>query len=369
MRHDFRELLREATRLTREGDLHAATAAIQQALAGRTGRPQDEATIIDVEAREVPEGDDAARLQPPPPADPSTAPAAAPAAEAPRARPAPTGPGAFTTDRFGGAGLAGRDYKLYVPPGAGAEPLPLVVMLHGCTQDPDDFAAGTRMNDAAREQGFFVLYPTQSQKANSHRCWNWFKHTHQQRERGEPALIAGMVRQVMARHAIDPARVYVAGLSAGGAMAAVLAETYPELFAAVGVHSGLPVGAASDLPAALQAMKDGARSARPLRVPAFVIHGDADKTVHPGNADQVVRSVVGLLGQAPGEDVPAAGARRSTRRVYRDAQGRVIAEHWTVHGGPHAWSGGSRAGSYTDPQGPDATAEMLRFFREHPRAG
>jgi poly(hydroxyalkanoate) depolymerase family esterase len=240
-------------------------------------------------------------------------------------------------------------------------------MLHGCTQDADDFAAGTRMNDAARTQRVYVLYPTQSQQANPQGCWNSFKNSHQQRERGEPALLAAMVRAVMTDHAIDPARVYVAGLSAGGAMAAILGRTHPDLFAAVGVHSGLPAGAAGDLPSALEAMKSGPRggASNAVPVPTIVFHGTADRTVHPANGEAVVRP---FAGGSEDESAPREPGRRpSTRRVWRDAAGEVVAEHWSVQGAPHAWSGGSARGTYTDPAGPDATAEMLRFFLAHPK--
>ncbi len=264
------------------------------------------------------------------------------------------------------------DYRLYVPPQAGRAPLPLVVMLHGCTQDAEDFAAGTGMNQAAEAQGFFVLYPEQSQQANPQRCWNWFKHSHQTRGRGEPALLAGMVQAVMAEHAIDPDRVYVAGLSAGGAMAAILAATYPEVFAAVGVHSGLAAGAASDLPSALAAMRGGAAgqpAAAAQAVPTIVFHGDADSTVHPDNGTQVFEAAGRAFGGA-GETkqrVQQAGQRDAVVRTLASSAGNVDAEHWLVHGAPHAWSGGSAAGSFTDPTGPDATAQMLRFFFAHSR--
>jgi poly(hydroxyalkanoate) depolymerase family esterase len=346
MNPDFQRLMHDATRLTRAGDLQGATAAIQAALRGTSAEaakspelpllPGD--IVVDVEAREVRD-------------DP----------------PARNGDGEFIAGRWG-SGTQLREYKLYVPPQAGEGRLPLVVMLHGCTQNPDDFAAGTRMNEAARAQGCYVLYPAQSRQANPQGCWNWFKHSHQVRGRGEPALLAGMVRTVMAQHRVDPARVYVAGLSAGGAMAAILGETYPELFAAVGVHSGLAAGAARDLPSALTAMKSGgAGTAQASGRPTIVFHGDADGTVHPVNGSQVV-AASGASGQdAEIDRQRAAGGRGYTRQVYRAEDGSVLAEHWVVHGSPHAWSGGSSAGSYTDPKGPDASAEMLRFFMEHPR--
>ncbi len=275
----------------------------------------------------------------------------------------------FTSGTFALAGDQ-RDYKLYIPSSAGAHPLPLVVMLHGCTQDPDDFAAGTRMNAAAEAQGFYVLYPAQSTRMNPQGCWNWFKHTHQQRGRGEPALIAGMVQDLLGKHAIDADRVFVAGLSAGGAMAAILGETYPDVFAAVGVHSGLAAGAAADLPAALSAMRGAgaAPAGKASGIPTIVFHGDGDTTVSPANGQHVIAASVGARASGAAQPSDATAGLRSTRRVYRDpASDRVMAEHWLVHGAGHAWSGGSAQGSYTEARGPDATGEMLRFFLEHPR--
>ena len=245
-------------------------------------------------------------------------------------------------------------------------------MLHGCTQDPDDFARGTRMNALARAQGVLVLYPSQSQRANAQRCWNWFKHNHQARGKGEPAILAGMVREVMATHDVDPARVYVAGLSAGGAMAAILGDAYPDLFAAVGVHSGLPTGSATDVQTAFAAMSGGAQ---PLRraarhgatPPTIVFHGDADATVNPVNGERVLEAA-GLVARPEVRRGSTATGASYSRRAYADGQGVERAEQWTIHGAGHAWSGGDRAGSYTDPRGPDASAEMLRFFLQHPRA-
>jgi poly(hydroxyalkanoate) depolymerase family esterase len=354
--------LMNATRLTRSGNLGAATAAIQAALAdgsptGTTATANDP-HVIDVVAREIV----VPSAELPIPSDNTEERPAAPSQPLPRS----SGQGEFIVGSY--ACAAGtRDYKLFVPPAAGTRALPLVVMLHGCTQNPDDFAAGTAMNDAALEHGFFVLYPAQSQNANPQRCWNWFKHNHQARGRGEPELLAGMTREVMERHAIDPARVYVAGLSAGGAMAAILGDAYPDLFAAVGVHSGLATGIAKDLPSALGAMKG--TGAKPNGVASgiatIVFHGDADATVHPGNGGHVIAASVGAM-DGEIEKGYSAGGRGYTRRVHRGAAGEVLAEHWVVHGAQHAWSGGSAKGSYTDPRGPDATAEMVRFFMEHP---
>ncbi|WUR11116.1 PHB depolymerase family esterase [[Empedobacter] haloabium] len=264
-----------------------------------------------------------------------------------------------------------RGYKLYVPSTYKdqGQPVPLVVMLHGCTQDPDDFAAGTRMNQLAEEDGFLVLYPAQSQQANQSRCWNWFAPGDQQHGRGEPAIIAGMTQEIMRRYAVDPRRVGIAGLSAGGAMAVIVGTLYPALFRAVGVHSGLPYGAAQDLPAALQAMKSGRKGQhgrRPTSPPLIVFHGDKDRTVHAINGEQVLADALAPHGAgAPvTTQAKAPGGRRYTRAVHKGRDGRVVAEHWTLHGGGHAWAGGSASGSYTDPKGPDASRELIRFLME-----
>jgi poly(hydroxyalkanoate) depolymerase family esterase len=267
-----------------------------------------------------------------------------------------------------------RPYRLYVPTGYVGQALPMLVMLHGCTQTPDDFAVGTRMNVLAEERQWFVLYPAQTRSANRSRCWNWFKHAHQRRDQGEPAIIAGMTREVLKRYCIDARKVYVAGLSAGGAMAAVMGTAYPDLYAAIGIHSGLPVGSAHDLPSAFAAMRGAppappagaAAGSAPRTLPAIVFHGDCDATVHPRNGERVVSQCVDgnesvdimvQQGQVP-------GGHAYTRRVHRDGAGRVVLEHWEVHGAGHAWFGGNTRGSYTDPKGPDAGREMMRFFCE-----
>ena len=277
-----------------------------------------------------------------------------------------------------------RAYKLYIPSGYRDEALPLVVMLHGCTQNPDDFAAGTRMNKLAEENNCFVVYPAQAKTANGSHCWNWFQTAHQRRDEGEPSIIAGITREIARSYKIDASRIYVAGLSAGGAMAAVLAATYPELYAAVGIHSGLPYGIAHDMPSAFAAMKRRKSKAgvakmqvktpSPLNtvVPAIVFHGDRDMTVHPVNGDQVLTQCVPVTGERNDliethEGVASEG-RTYTKTIVRDAQGSIVAEKWIVHGAGHAWSGGSNKGSFTDPKGPSASAEMMRFFLEHRRA-
>lgn len=268
-----------------------------------------------------------------------------------------------------------RAYKLYVPSGYHGRALPLVIMLHGCTQSPDDFAAGTRMNDLAEEQTFLVGYPAQAPSANVSKCWNWFNADQQQRDRGEPSLIAGITRQIMRDFPVEPGRVYIAGLSAGGAAAAIMGATYPELYAAIGVHSGLACGAARDMPSALAAMRQGGPSGRAglsrqsssqRVVPTIVFHGDRDTTVNPVNGDQVIlQSKGGADLRASVSRGKTSGGMSYTRTIQADGSGRTVVEQWIVHGAGHAWSGGSAAGSYTESRGPDASREMLRFFLQH----
>ncbi|MEN0075996.1 MAG: PHB depolymerase family esterase [Paracraurococcus sp.] len=395
----------EATRLTREGRLTEASALLQRLLQGAApaspagSAPARRPRIIDVDpetgeasapAAATPHA--AAFQRPATPRMPEAlrgvldrihqggltqgARARATARARARAEPLPDG-ASFLAGRFTGE-AGSRGYKLYIPSTHRGEAAPLVVMLHGCTQSPDDFAAGTRMNALAEEHGCLIVYPAQTQAANAQRCWNWFSPDDQQRDRGEPALIAGITRQVMRDHAVDPRRVYVAGLSAGGAAAAIMARAYPDLYAAVGVHSGLACGAARDMPSAFAAMRQGAgglqRSGPAARgnrriVPTIVFHADQDHTVNPRNGDQVIAQST-----APGElrttvqrgQVP--GGHAYTRTLHMSANDQPMLEQWLVHGGGHAWSGGSAAGSYTDPRGPDASREMLRFFLEHPLA-
>ena len=296
-----------------------------------------------------------------------------PAAGRPKA---PLPDGARFEERTYANEAGSRPYKLYVPSGYNGQALPLVVMLHGCTQSPDDFAAGTRMNDLAEEQTFLVAYPAQAQLANVSKCWNWFSAGDQQRDQGEPSLIAGITRQIMHDFPVEPARVYIAGLSAGGAAAAIMASTYPDLYAAIGVHSGLACGAASDISSAFAAMRQGGSPAvvRSRRhggsvgtVPTIVFHGDRDTTVNPINGDQVIaQSKAAADLRTTVSRGEALGGIKYTRTVQADESGRPMLEQWVLHGAGHAWSGGSAEGSYTEPHGPDASREMMRFFLQHP---
>ncbi|WP_375465661.1 alpha/beta hydrolase family esterase [uncultured Methylobacterium sp.] len=280
------------------------------------------------------------------------------------AGPAPGGDGSFVTRAFNGP-AGSREYRLFIP-SRPQTPAALVVMLHGCNQTPDDFAVGTGMNRLAERDGLFVAYPAQTGRANPQRCWNWFEPRDQRRDSGEAAIIAGLTRAVMAEHAIDPARVFIAGLSAGGAAAANVARAFPDLYAAVGVHSGLAAGCARDVGSALMAMQQGAPGAAAgVPVPTIVFHGEDDATVSARNADLVLAQA-GAGALTPARETFAGAGHAFTRTRYADAAGRVILESWRVRGAGHAWSGGDAGGSYTDPRGPDASRAMLDFFAAHP---
>jgi len=365
---------------TTAGPMHDVTATIRQALAaGRVagaGPIVDSETTIDVAARVITAAEDTA----------------APGDREPSMRAARQVSGSFEAHEFR-ADAGTRAYKVYVPAGRSDAPRAMIVMLHGCTQCADDFAAGTRMNRLADEHGFLVVYPEQAAHANASKCWNWFKPQDQRRGAGEPSLIAGIVCEVARRHGADAGRIYVAGLSAGAAMAVVLGETYPELFAGVGAHSGLPYGSAHDIPSALAAMKGGrsgmpglkgvpGAAAAPRRtavqaVPLIVFHGDRDHTVQQTNGAHLVQQAVDAHGLQAGDSGlrvstqtgVASGGRRFSRAVHADPEGQARIESWTLHGAGHAWSGGHASGSYTDASGPDASAEMVRFFMSLPPAG
>ena len=324
------------------------------------------------------------------------------AAHAPSIAPVPrtalpaSSEGITLTGQHSAAGLT-RSYLLYLPPMTDPQACPpaswpLVVMLHGCTQDPADFALGTGMNGLAREHGFAVLYPAQTPEAHPQRCWNWYKRDHQQRGRGEAEVLADMTRAVVGTYGLDARRVYVAGMSAGGAMASILGQAYPELYASVGIHSGLASGAASNLISALAIMKAGPKTPSPAPIasrhstgdatstahaagrvvgrPTIVFHGDNDTVVHPGNGvlalSVALAAPPGTAPQPAVEHGVSANGRHYTRTTYAlGAEAAPQAEHWIVHGGVHAWSGGHAEGSYTDPSGPDASLAMWRFFMQH----
>jgi len=369
--------LAEVTRLTRAGRLAEATRAIQRALSGRPPVPASpdaspaSQDVIDVPSREIP-------------ADP-----ALPSPRSPAPHPGRSAaPASFIHDTFAASHLRYR-YRLYVPSRPDAsQALPLIVMLHGCKQDSADFALGTAMNALAERHQALVLYPEQLRSGNAMGCWNWFDPAHQQRGSGEPAMIAALAQQVARDHGGDPRRIHVAGLSAGGAMAALLGQLYPDVFAAVGIHSGLPAGAAGDVQSAFAVMRQGAgRGGRGTRgttgeqaVPTIVFHGTGDKTVAPGNADAIVKAQLAAwdaagvtLTQAANANADAdsdastaahagRGTRKTTRTQWLDAAQRPVLERWTISAGPHAWSGGDAEGSFTDPKGPDASAAMMAFF-------
>ncbi|MDQ6866989.1 MAG: PHB depolymerase family esterase [Pseudomonadota bacterium] len=306
---------------------------------------------------------------------PGLAPGALPLGDVPIAPPLPEG-ATFLTKTFRCA-AGSRVYKVYVPGHARGRKRPLIVMLHGCTQDPDDFALGTGMNLLAEDHGFIAAYPRQPATANHSGCWNWFDLKHQTRGEGEPCIIAGITRAIMAEYDIDPKRVYVAGLSAGGAMALIMSATYPELYAAAGVHSGLALGSATDLPSAFAAMGGNSSPVampkrktrrKGARVRTIVFHGESDRTVHPSNAGLIVADArAGFPGAAQEtQHGRSAGGRAFTRTLISDAGGVLHVEHWAIEGLGHGWSGGRPEGSYTDPDGPDASREMVRFFLDSP---
>ncbi len=383
MNYCLSKTMHEAMRLMQTGDLHAATAAIQRGLTGvgdrsafhpGLARRAPEKPWIDAECRVLDISD------PEPIAD-------QPDLEPAREVREPTGE-QFQQHSFTCA-AGTRQYKLFIPKGHLGRQLPLLVMLHGCTQSPDDFARGTRMNQLAEEEGYYVVYPAQSARDNPTKCWNWFRPADQCRDRGEPAIIAELTRHVVRAHRLDPARVYVAGLSAGAAMAVILTRTYPDIYAAAGIHSGLPYGSAHDVPSAFAAMKQGcgisvaspnaADQALGAPVPTIVFHGDRDMVVNVRNGDIVIAHSMASLGASLWDaDSYAANDKRVeqgvvpggysyTRTMLQDPQGRVLVEQWLVYGAGHAWFGGDPAGSHTDPKGPDASAEMLRFFALHAR--
>jgi poly(hydroxyalkanoate) depolymerase family esterase len=357
--------MRDVLRLTRMGKLQEATALVQVGLAGRNGTQE---ARPEPRIRMLTESSPARRSAAPLPPEPFVSLHAKSLPRSPidevRGRALTPGGARFETRSIRNAAGA-LTFKLYVP-AQGLRPCaPLVVMLHGCTQNADDFAAGTRMNELAEIYGFLVAYPEQSRAANSSRCWNWFKTADQMRDCGEPSLIADATRRIVAEFEIDAKHVFVAGLSAGGAAAAILGFTYPELYAGVGVHSGLACGAAFDMPSAFAAMRGGPRAVASAEryVPTIVFHGTRDATVSPLNAEAVSRQAVGRSAvDSTVERGRCADGTSYTRTAYQDRGGATIGETWLIDGAGHAWFGGSTFGSYTMSGGPDASREILRFF-------
>ena len=342
----FSQALLQATRLTRMGKLMDATRLIQRALLGASPAAKLRAQVQHPLHRQ----------QPSHASSPST----------------------FTKHQFVFDGEP-YPYRLYLPstPIAADKtdttnaPPPLIVLLHGCKQDALDFAHGTAMNELAEQHHAMVLYPEQTASGNAMRCWNWFEPAHQQAGRGEPGMMAALVQKVVTQHGADPDRVYLAGLSAGGAMAAVVANLYPQLFAAVGVHSGLAAGSAQSMMQAFSAMQDGSKGNHTTALPTIVFHGTADQTVNPSNAKFIVQAALAAFklqgteltkSKANAGDAPNPSVDRT---LYCDASGKPMVESWRITAGPHAWSGGSAKGSYTDPDGPNATAALVAFFLQH----
>jgi poly(hydroxyalkanoate) depolymerase family esterase len=362
--------LHEATRLTRAGRLNDALALLQATIGSTIGR-RGTSEIIDAEI--VPNPQAPIELSAVVPPVLQRFGGAKPLSGIRRqAR------GAIDIAPEGGSYIGGsfsnsegtRAYKLYIPSDRSDGPRPLIVMLHGCTQSADDFARGTRMNFAAEAHGCFVVYPEQPQAANASKCWNWFRPGDQAHGKGEPSLIAGITRQIIETQDIDPSRIYVAGLSAGGAAAAIMGEVYPDLYAAVGVHSGLACGSAHDMASAFNAMSGvgknpGSRASAPVK-PTIVFHGDRDTTVHPCNGAKVIARGSGDTNlETRTEHKSSPEGHTFSHSVHRDASGLSVLELWELHGAGHSWSGGSPAGSFTSQDGPDASKEMLDFFLRH----
>lgn len=391
MNSSFTRGMAKATALTRSGNLQDATALIQTLLqSGKISEPVADTTAQTIDGTFT-------ELTPETPATHPAATDRQSAASSSRATHNPRSTLAETLRKIAAGGMpargplvaeaalpagaqflslthtgaqGSRTYRLYVPANRACKPMPLIVMLHGCTQSPEDFATGTGMNALAEEYGCLIAYPAQPAGANAQKCWNWYRPEDQRRDRGEAGLLAGLTLAVQRDHAADATRTYIAGLSAGGAAAAVMAAAYPEIFSAVGVHSGLAAGAARDVPSAFAAMRSGS-DAKPhqIMVPTIAFHGLADSTVHPDNGaavmSQALHAMPGLQRKVTSGAIPGGRAYRTT--VHLNADGKSLAEHWQIEGAGHAWAGGQAAASYTDPKGPNASRQMLRFFLQHQR--
>jgi poly(hydroxyalkanoate) depolymerase family esterase len=369
MKYRVLDVMNEALGLVKKSDLGGATALIRKALSGET-TPEGEtgdskaaapsAKVIPLPPRR-PLGEvlRALRVRPMiPPGAPDT----------PEPKPAGDLGERFLRRTYRGP-AGSLNYRLYVPADHERRELALVLMLHGCLQEPEDFALGTRMNDLAEEFGLIVAYPHQPRRANPNGCWNWFDRRHQNRGSGEPAKLAGLAQALAKEFDVRRERVFAAGLSAGGAMAEILAAAYPDVFDAVGIHSGLPYKSAGDVPSAFAAMKGTAAfdpapiAASDRRSRKIIFHGLADGTVNPVNGERILDEAEreGISLTRSDLDWPIEGGRVS-RRALKDADGRPAAEQWLVEGGGHAWFGGDPRGSYTQTVGLDASRVMVRFF-------
>tara|TARA_R110002049_G_scaffold81927_1_gene208354 strand:- start:485 stop:1549 length:1065 start_codon:yes stop_codon:yes gene_type:complete len=347
-----------ATELTRQGDLTAAMQTIQKALAlDAIDKPGTHDAPIDTTGDTEPPYTIDQKLH------------EKPGQDAESYITAKDTESAIIRKTFG-TGVQERPYRLFIPARPEAEPIPLIVMLHGCTQSTDDFANGTMMDEIAQKHGLAVLYPGQSRRTSSNLCWNWFKHNHQGRGHGEPALLAKLTSDICLQHGFDESRVFVAGLSAGGAMAAILGKAYPDIFSGVAIHSGLASGVAHDLPSALQAMNNGApsvstRSSDPMPR-TIVFHGDSDRIVNPVNGDQIARQCTDAMRSMPIRETESGqtNGRQWTVTRARNSMREIAMEHWVITGLGHAWSGGNSAGSYSDEKGPCASELIVKFFLE-----
>jgi poly(hydroxyalkanoate) depolymerase family esterase len=370
MKYRVLDVMGDVLGLVKKSDLGGATALIRKALSGETRRASESGETKASPSRP------GAKVIPLPPRRPLGE-----TLRLLRARPimpeglpdAPEpGPAREVSERFlkrtysGPAGSL--NSRLYVPADHERRELALVLMLHGCNQDPEDFACGTRMNALAEEFGLIVAYPHQPRLANPSGCWNWFDRRHQNRGAGEPANLAGLTQALAKEFDVRRDRVFAAGLSAGGAMAEILAVTYPDVFDAVGIHSGLPYKSAGDVPSAFAAMKGTAAfSSAPLAASdrharKIIVHGLADGTVNPVNGERLLDEIERETSLTRSDlDWPIEGGRVS-RTALKDSDGRPVAEQWLVEGGGHAWFGGDKRGSFTQTVGLDASRVMVRFF-------